>query len=288
MAETNQAYAFGISEFTTWPWTFEEDVEHYAKLGVDTIEVCEFKLDAKRTDEQMRLIGGHGLAISSVQPAVRTLFPGRMKPDPKEPRERMARFQDAIKRLSPFGTEIPFVTNTGKPPNGNMQQVFDVAAKEYRTVADFARDHGARVALEPLNPSTMNEESAIWSLQQALQIVEAVDRPNFGVCVDFWNLWQTADVVETLAGCGDRTFVVQLADWRTPRSFADRIIVGQGDIPFAPLLRATQTSGYRGPYVVEIFSQDVPDSLYDMGLDRLIKENQAGFQRAWREAFPNT
>jgi hypothetical protein len=40
-------YAFGVSEFTTNPWTFEQDVETYARLGVDTIEVCEAKLDAR-------------------------------------------------------------------------------------------------------------------------------------------------------------------------------------------------------------------------------------------------
>jgi len=41
-------YRFGVSEFTTWPWSFEEEVERYAQLGVDTIEVCEFKLEEER------------------------------------------------------------------------------------------------------------------------------------------------------------------------------------------------------------------------------------------------
>ena len=41
-------YQFGVSEFTTQPWTFEQDVENYARLGVQAIEVCEAKLDAGR------------------------------------------------------------------------------------------------------------------------------------------------------------------------------------------------------------------------------------------------
>ncbi|MBV9281007.1 MAG: sugar phosphate isomerase/epimerase, partial [Chloroflexi bacterium] len=84
---------------------------------------------------------------------------------------------------------------------------------------------------------------------------------------------------------GDRTFVVQLSDWRTPRSYQDRLIPGQGEIPLAGLLRAIHDSGYRGPYVVEIFSGDVPDSLWEGDLARVITASREGLDRAWREAM---
>lgn len=279
------SFQYGVSEFTTWPWSFEEDVDHYARLGLDAIEVCEFKLDDKRLEEQMAQVQQHGLAISSVQPSVRTLFHSRMKPDPQELGERAAAFRRSIARLASYGDGIPFVTNTGAPPKGNIREVMDTAAQTYRELANFARDHNARIALEPLNASSMNEESAIWTLAQAMRMVEAVDRPNFGVCVDVWNLWQNADIAAGIRSCGERVFLAQLSDWRTPRSFADRYSVGQGEIPLPPLLRAIHDSGYRGAYVVEIFSQDVPDSLYDGDLEALIRTNRAGCERAWAEAF---
>ena len=118
-----------------------------------------------------------------------------------------------------------------------------------------------------------------------MRVVEAVDRPNFGICLDLWNIWQNARVEEGIRACGDRIFVVQLSDWRTPRSYQDRLVVGQGEIPLAPLLRAVHESGYRGPYVVEIFSGDVPDSLWAGDLEQVIGESRAGLERAWREAF---
>ena len=86
------SYRFGVSEFTTTPWTFEQDVEQYSRLGVDAIEVCEFKLDEQRMGEQLALIAQHGLTISSVQPKIRTLFPSQSQPEPSDPRERMALF----------------------------------------------------------------------------------------------------------------------------------------------------------------------------------------------------
>ncbi len=282
------AYQFGVSEFTTNPWTFEQDVENYARLGVDTIEVCEAKLDADHTAEQLALIARHGLVVSSVQPVVRTLFPSLSQPEPKDVPARMARFRRTIELLAGAAPDAPFVTNTGIPPNGNIQQVFDTAAKEYRALADFAQTHRARIALEPLNASIMNEESAIWTLEQAMHIVRAVDRPNFGICLDAWNIWQNAGILEQIKACGDRIFVVQLSDWRTPRSFQDRLIVGQGEIPLPPLLRAVYESGFRGAYSVEIFSSGVPDPLWDADLFQVIADSRVGLERAWHDAFALT
>lgn len=282
---TPPPYRFGISEFTTWPWSFEDDVRRYAALDVEVIEVCEFKLDQGSMREQLDLIGANGLAISSAQPSVRTLYPSQSQPEPKDIPSRMERFKRTIQNFGAKASGVPFVTNTGNPPDGNIQEVLDTAFRQYRGVADFAAEHGARVALEPLNASIMNIESAIWTLQQGMRLVEGVDRPNFGICLDAWNIWQNADIEDAIKACGDRIFVVQLSDWRTPRSFQDRLIPGQGDIPLPRLLRAIHESGYRGPYVVEIFSGGVPDSLWKKDLNEVIKECRSGVDAAWESAY---
>ena len=276
---------FAVSEFTTYPWSFEQDMESYSRLEVDAIEVCEFKLDQQHVIEQLKLIGSCGLLISSVQPVIRTLFPSRSQPEPLALNDRMQRFRQTVESFGEHASGVPFVTNSGMPPNGNIQEVFDSAAHEYRALADFAADRGAKIALEPLNPSIVNVESAIWTVEQAMRIVSAVDRPNFGICLDLWNVWQNAGIDEEIKRAGDRIFVVQLSDWRIPRSYEDRLIVGQGDIPFPSLLRAIHASGYRGPYELEIFSNGVPDSLWKGDLERVIVESRDGLVRAWREAF---
>jgi sugar phosphate isomerase/epimerase len=282
-------YTFGISEFTTWPWSFEEDVQRYAGLGVEAIEVCEFKLpEDGPISDQLKLIERQGLSISSMQPSVRTLFPSASQPEPKPISERIQRYRRSIERCGEAATGVPFVTNTGIPPNGNMQCVRDTAVEQYRDLAEFAASHGARIALEPLNAAIMNVESSIWTLGQGLEIVHAVDRDNFGICLDVWNIWQNAGILETIRGCGDRIFVVQLSDWRTPCSYQDRLIPGQGDIPLPDFLRAIRESGFDGPLVVEIFSGDVPDSLWKGDLADVIEESRAGLDRAWEHAFsPN-
>lgn len=279
------SYQFSVSEFTTQPWSFEQDVEEYVRLGVDAMEVCEIKLDSARIGEQLGLITAHGLSISSVQPEIRTLFPSRSQPKPLRVSDRMARFRATIESFGGAASGLPFITNTGIPPNGNVQQVLDTARDEYRALADYAAGYGARVALEPLNASIANVETAIWTVEQAMRVIECVDRENFGLCLDFWNIWQNARIEEAIRNAGDRIFVVQVSDWRTPRSYEDRLIVGQGQIPFPPLLRAVRDSGCRGPYELEIFSNDVPDSLWEGDLRTVILESRQGLDRAWRESL---
>ncbi len=280
-----EGYQFGVSEFTTWPWTFQQDVENYARLGVQAIEVCEFKMDAARLEEQIGLPAAHGLQVTSVQPATRTLFPSKSMPEPLDIGERLARFRGTITRLAPSLPGVAFVTNTGIPPDGNMQLVWDTAIQEYRELARFAADHGARVALEPLNASIVNIETAIWTLPQALEIVEAVNHEAFGICLDCWNVWQNAGILDVIQACGDRIFVVQISDWRTPRSFEDRLVPGQGEIPLPAFLRAVRETGFAGAYSVEIFSRGVPNALWESDLEQVLRDSRVGLDQAWQASF---
>ena len=277
-------YQFGVSQFTTMPWAFERDVETYARLGVQAIEVCEVKLDPARLREQMALPAAHGLQVTSVQPVVRTLFPSSSQPTPPDVPARMARFRQSITELAPFTPGAAFVSNTGNAPGGDIQRVLDTAATEYRALAKFASAHGVRVAIEPLNPSIVNIETALWTVAEAMELIRAVDHPAFGLCLDCWNIWQNADLAQAIADAGASIFVVQISDWRTPRSFADRLVPGQGSIPLADFLRAVRSTGFAGAYSVEIFSADVPDALWEGDLEHVLVQSRRGLDAAWHIA----
>lgn len=280
-------YQFGVSEFTTNPWPFERDVETYARFGVSAIEVCEAKLDPANFAAQMDSIKVAGLEVTSVQPKTRTLFPSLSQPEPVDIGARMALLQETIERLSPWTPGVAYVTNTGIPLGGNMQEVMDRAATEYQGLADFAAEYGVKVALEPLNASIVNIETAVWTLPQAMEIVTAVDRKNFGICLDSWNVWQNADIHAQIKSCGPKIFVVQISDWRTPRSFLDRLIPGQGEIPLPAFLASVHAAGFRGAYSVEIFSSGVPNALWDGDLEKVIVDSKAGMDTAWSAAGIN-
>jgi sugar phosphate isomerase/epimerase len=280
-------FTFGISEFTTMPWSFDEDVARYAALGVDAIEVVEAKLDDHRHAEQMQSIAAAGLTISGVQPKVRTFFPSRMMPDPTSLAERIACLRGTIERLARYAPGVPFITNTGPHPGGDMAEAMEVAARALGELGRVAADHGVTMALEPLNPTSVNVESAIWTVDQALDVIDASGSDYVGLCLDYWNVWQNDEIEAAIARTGDRIFTVQASDWRIPRSFADRIVPGDGTIPLAALIAATRRTGYTRPWVVEIFSNDVADSLYDTDLAEVIGRCRAGMAAAWAASATN-
>jgi hypothetical protein len=186
--------------------------------------------------------------------------------------------------IAPFAPGAVFVTNTGPAPDGNLHEAIRQVVTHHGELADIAADHGVRIALEPLNPVLLNAETAIWTYGQALDVVQQVDRENVGVCLDLWNLWQDPDLVPRLADAPDRLFLLQVSDWRTPRSRMDRRGVGTGDIPVGQLLRAAYNVGYRGPCVLEIFCDNVPDSLYETDLDDLLRTNRTALESAGEPA----
>lgn len=283
---TTSSYRFGVSEFTTTPWSFEHDVERYAAHGVDDIEVCEFKLNRDDYRPQLESIAAAGLGVSSVQTTIHSLFVDSLVPAPTDPADRYEHIRSSIERLAPHlpkGT--PFNIITGAAPDGNCQRVYDFALEHLPRLADLAAAYGMTIAFEPLNPILFNSDTALWGLDRGLELIERIDHPALGLTCDTWNIFQTPDVLSVIRQCGSRIFLVQVSDWRRPHSNADRRCLGDGSIPTVELLGAIRAAGYRRPYVVEIFSSEsLPDSLWKANLDEVIDRNIVAFERMWEAA----
>jgi sugar phosphate isomerase/epimerase len=269
-------WTFGISEVTTWPWAYGEDVERYPSLGARAIEIWEFKLDRDpgRRREQLAAPAAHGLAVSSFQAAVHSLFPTRMQPQPADPAAREAAFAHTLDTVAPSLPRSVFVLNTGIAQDGDVQRAFDRTVDAYRRLARRAADAGVRLALEPLHPLAMNEDTFAWNLEDARAIVDAVAHDALGICADAWNLAGQHDLRARLRACGDRVFLAQVSDYRRPRSYLDRLAVGDGSLDLRPFLDGLDDARYAGPLVLEIFSKDVPDSLYDGDLHGVVRRSR--------------
>lgn len=280
------SYHFGVSEFTTWPWPFERDVTHYPAHGIHTIEICQFKLNRDDYAPQLRFLKDNAMAVSSVQSTVHSLFPDSLAPQPTAPGDRVRHIKDAIIRISPHvPQQTPFVIITGAAPGGNTQMVYDQCLHHFPDLAEFAAQHGMRIAYEPLNPVLFNTDTALWGLDQGLDLIRAIDHPELGICLDTWNVFQTPDLHEVIARCKDRIFLVQVSDWHRPRSGADRINLGQGEIDNASIIRSIRRTGYGGSYVLEIFSSEsLPDSIWRANLDTVLQQNADAFERIWQES----
>jgi sugar phosphate isomerase/epimerase len=280
-------WTFGISEVTTMPWRFEEDVARYGSLGAHAIEIWEKKLDADpgRRREQLRLPAANGLAVSSFQASVHALYPTHLKPEPQDFDARLAAFVATLEATAPFMPGSAFVLNTGLAKGGDVERAFVRTCRAYRELARRAESLGVRLALEPLNPLAMNEDTFVWNLEDAVAILDAVDHPALGICADIWNLAGQYDLRTRLTHCAGRIFLAQVSDWRRPRSFLDRLAVGDGALDFQPFLAGLRDASYDGPLVLEIFSQDVSDSLYDGDLRAVVTRSREALERHQRAAL---
>ena len=114
------------------------------QLGVDTIEVCEFKLDEQRAAEQLALVATHGLAISSVQPV-------GAHPVPQPVAARAERRAGAHGPFPPDDrTRCPVSARTlpSSPIRASRRmaisrQLWTWRRRSTAPLADFARDRGA-------------------------------------------------------------------------------------------------------------------------------------------------
>jgi sugar phosphate isomerase/epimerase len=278
-----ESHPFGISQFTTWPQTFEQDLRLYKDEGIPYIEVCEGKLDPKHPELQLERLKEMGLKVSSVQPRVHSLFPDPPRPEPKSPPERVARLKESIKLFGKYFPGTTLVTISGGAPNGDYALAYRTAAKEYKEVAKMAGDHGVRVALEPINAIHMNMDTFLCSIPHAMRVINDVDHPSFGLFVDVWHIWEDAGAVEQIKENGAKIFGVHIDDWKTPRAFGDRHLPGEGEIPLVKLLRAIRSTPYAGAYTLEIFSDlSLPDSLWRDPAGT-VRKGKAAFEKLWEK-----
>jgi sugar phosphate isomerase/epimerase len=271
---------FGYSEFTTWPWPFRKDLDRYRRHGASVIEICEFKL-AHNDYSQLAELEAYELRPSSVQMKVHSVFVDSMASKPEDPADRIHAMKDAIAGSAPYlpaGT--PFIVITGAPPDGNMRRAVTRTVEALEELGDFAGSLGMKIAFEPLSPVNIHTDTAVWYLDQGLEIVERVDHPHVGICIDSWNVWQTPNLDAVIRQCGNRILVVQLSDWQCPRSTADRFTLGTGEIPLNRFIGSIRSTGYNGPWVVEILSSmHLEGSLWKSDLDAVLRQNREAFEQ---------
>jgi sugar phosphate isomerase/epimerase len=255
--------ALAVSQITTSPLSIEEDLALCQRLGC-AMEIAEKKLslDPPEARDQLAQIKDSGVRITSIQPRTLTIFPSASAPEPSSPEERLADLMASVTLFSGFWPGLPLVTNTGADAGGNEARVWAGCVEHYRTLAAHAHDCGMRIALEALGPSLMNSSSILFTFGQAQELASEIDHQAFGLCLDLYNSWQDPALPAAIERC-KKLFIVQLADWRRPQSLHDRRVLGDGEIALQSLLQNLADAGYAGDCVLEIFSESVPDSLWE-------------------------
>lgn len=132
----------------------------------------------------------------------------------------------------------------------------DLRTEQLGLLADLAGQHGVKVAYEALAWGKY-----VSDYEHAHRLVEAVDHPNLGTCLDSFHIlsrdWDTAPIE---AFNPDKIFFVQVAD--APKLSMDvlswsrhyRVFPGEGQFELAKFMGHVVRAGYAGPVSLEIFN----------------------------------
>jgi sugar phosphate isomerase/epimerase len=120
-----------------------------------------------------------------------------------------------------------------------------------------ARQAGVPLAIEPLHPMQAPERSCINTLEQALDICDALG-DGIGVALDVYHVWWDPKLEEQIQRAGaDRLLAYQICDWLVPTRdlLNDRGMMGDGVIDLPRIRGWVEAAGYSGFHEVEIFSE---------------------------------
>jgi len=170
----------------------------------------------------------------------------------------------AIDQTAELGA-ASFVMVVGSLPEGSRD--LDDARKQLAEgtamMLDHARSVGTRLSLEPLHPMYAGDRSCLNTLEQALDLCEAIEpapdgAPALGVAIDLYHLWWDPKLPEQIARAGaqNRIFAFHVCDWLVPTRdmLTDRGMMGDGVIDIPPIRAMVEEAGYDGAVEVEIFS----------------------------------
>jgi 4-hydroxyphenylpyruvate dioxygenase len=268
--------------------TLKEKMQACAIAGFDGIEIFEQDLvTSPLSPEDVRKMAADlGLGLDLYQP-----FRDFDGVTPDLLKANLRRAEAKFKLMARLGMDTILVCS-----NVATASIDDdgLRAEQLAQLANLAGDHGVKVAYEALAWGKY-----VNDYQHAYRLVEMVDHPNLGTCLDSFHIlsrdWETSHIE---AFNPDKIFFVQVAD--APKLSMDvlswsrhyRVFPGEGQFELAKFMGHVVRAGYTGPVSLEVFNDvfrqsDVERTAVDAMRSLIWLEEQSAKWLADAEGAPN-
>lgn len=162
----------------------------------------------------------------------------------------------------------------GSPPQRNLQpgvtpeQAFENAAEVFRSCMPAIGERGVRICMEPL---TAKETDFINTCGQAMELIRAVDHPNFVLHQD----------VKAMLGAEQKPLPQLIAEFAPNVGHfhvndTNLLGPGMGDTDYRPIFQALLDTNYQGWVSVEVFD-------YSPGCENIARQSMDYMQSVLRE-----
>jgi len=240
-----------ISQATTLPSTFAEDVANYADAGCMALEIwltkLEDHLEKHSIQDTHQLLRDRGMALAAAS------YQGGLLLSQGDARKaHHEHFRRRLDMCQEF--KIPTLVVVADFVDKVEQTSLDRAIVSLREAARWAAGFGVTLALEFRARNTF-----CASLDTALALVHACGEPNVGVNLDVFHYYTGPSKFEDFAGLTlDRLAHVQIADLagvaRELATDSDRVLPGDGDFQLEPILDFLRRLGYQGWVSLELMN----------------------------------
>ena len=127
---------------------------------------------------------------------------------------------------------------------------------------EYAQSVGMPLAIEPLHPMYAADRACVNTLEQALDLCDAIDPERsgaLGIAADVYHVWWDPKLAGQIARAGaERLLAYHVCDWLVPTKdlLNDRGMMGDGVIEIARIRGWVEAAGFAGYSEVEIFSSE--------------------------------
>src|SRR5262245_39787201 len=268
-----------ISQASTLPTSFADDVDAYASAGCQAIEVwltkLEQHLETHTPQETRQRLTDRGLTLAAA-----SYQGGLLLSQGEQRRAHFDHFRRRLELCQFFG--MPTVVLAPDFPEQVDATSLGRAVVSLKEAAQWAAAVGVRLAME-----FRGGDRLCASIPTALALVAECGEPNAGICLDVFHYYTGPSKLEDFAYLAPANlFHVQVSDLlglpRELASDAQRILPGDGDLMLDLIIEQLRRIGYDGWVSLELMNPTIwqlrPDQVADVGhtsLCRLLESNCA-------------
>ncbi len=265
---------FGVN---TWVWTAPITIEELqvlapmiAKMGFDHIEIPiddPSTLDFKKCGEIIHQAGIFSISFCAAMSPDRDLI----DPDPKVRQNGLDYLKACIDGLVIVGGKHlvgPFYSAVGRTWQQSAEERehdLKILVDILRDLAEYAEKHGVLLGLEPINRF---ETSFITTAEQAVELVDRVNRPACKIMLDTFHM----NIEENSLGDAIRLAGPRLIQVHSNEN--NRGTPGAGHVPWKEISQALKEINFDGVFVIESFTNKVKSIARAAAIWRPLAETQ--------------
>ena len=247
---------FAINEWTTFRWSFGEDVYRYRQAGISTIGVWRQKITDFGEDKGRELLTDSGMSVSSL------LWAGGFTgSDGRNHRESLQDAREAIE-LAAFLEASCLVVYSGSRGGHTLNHANRLFRQAIDSLLPVAEELSVTLAVKPMHPLCASGWTFLTDLQRAAEWSRSYDHDCLKLVLDLYQWGFDPSFGDLLGPLVPELALVQLGDGRvppdkTPGVEQSRCPLGAGEIPLAEYLGQLTASGYSGYYELELMGEEI-------------------------------